>query len=57
MNDGIMKTLFAITITLLIWRIGRVINYRFSYESMVKETIREQVKHDCLSLQAAGKGK
>lgn len=31
-----------------IWRIGRAINYRLSYESMVRETVREMVKREAL---------
>lgn len=31
-----------------IWKIGRGINYQFSYESMVTATIKETVKPECL---------
>jgi hypothetical protein len=30
------------------WRFKKALNYRFQYESMVEETVREMVKPECL---------
>lgn len=30
------------------WKLGRQINYSFNYKDMVKETIQENVKKECL---------
>lgn len=35
-------------ISYLSWSVGRKINYRFSYKSMVQEEIRSMVKKDAL---------
>jgi hypothetical protein len=31
-----------------LWVLGKKANYSFQYESMVKETIKETVKQECL---------
>jgi len=38
----------VITISYGLWWIGKRANYSFQYEAMVKETIRETVKQECL---------
>jgi hypothetical protein len=54
-KEEYMKILAGIGIVIIIvvfalssWFIGRKINYSLSYENMVRQTIIETVKEDCL---------
>lgn len=40
----IVFLIFAFTM----WQVGRVVNYKMSYQSMVEQTIKENVKEGCL---------
>lgn len=44
----ILTFIFVISVSYGCWQLGRVINYKLSYKDMVIETIREQVKAECL---------
>lgn len=50
-----MKTLSIISAIIIVlvvsfcfWHIGKIVNYKLSYKSMVQETIREMVIDKCL---------
>ena len=40
--------LLALALAICAWYMGRTINYRLSYRSMVQEEIRRMVKPECL---------
>ena len=40
--------ILACTLFYFSWSIGRYVNYNLSYKDMVVETIKEQVKAECL---------
>ena len=40
--------LISVGFIILMWQIGRTLNYNLSYKSMVKHTINELVKPECL---------
>ena len=44
----IVAVLFIIFVGYFSWKIGRRINYSWSYEDMVKDTVRQMVKEECL---------
>jgi uncharacterized membrane protein len=45
---GIGIVIIIVVFALSSWFIGRKINYSLSYENMVRQTIIETVKEDCL---------
>ena len=39
---------FFLIFAYTMWQVGRVVNYKMSYQSMVEQTIKEHVKEECL---------
>jgi len=55
MKEKLIKPIIIIAITSVVsgltwgvWEVGRRINYSFSYENMVLESIKTTVKTECL---------
>lgn len=44
----IFGVVLMLVLVFALWNLGRQLNYSLSYESMVKETIREMVKKEAL---------
>ena len=44
----IMAIILFIAAAFGLWMVGKKINYALSYESMVRETVEQMVKEECL---------